>query len=194
MALRPVRRYGATHAGRRSVHRTACATAAGIASVIDIDPADFGPGSFDSVRPSCGDCGKPDHVDMAQGQVIYPHRPDLWAHPDTGAARWWWHCSACGAYVGVHRGTLKPLGTPAGPDTRAARSAAHAVFDPMWQKRQRLSGLSKHHARGKGYKWLAGQLGIETKHCHIGMMDAATARRVVEICKTARAKENSNDG
>jgi hypothetical protein len=148
---------------------------------MDLDPDDFGPGSFNSIRPDCCECAKPDHVDLARGQLIYPNRSDLWLHAD-GATRWWWHCSACGAYVGVHRGTLKPLGSPAGPQTRAARSAAHAAFDPLWEKRMKLSGFSKHRARGRGYKWLAGELGISAKECHIGMMDAATARRVVEIC------------
>jgi hypothetical protein len=155
---------------------------------MDIDPGDFRPGSFDAIRPICAECGKADHVDMAQGQIIYPQRPDLWSHPD-GVLRWWWYCSHCGAYCGVHRSTLKPLGSPAGEATRRARSAAHAAFDPLWQKRQRLSGLSAHHARGKGYKWLAGQLGIAVKDCHIGMMDAATARRVVEICNSQGKKQ-----
>ena len=149
--------------------------------MIELDPSDFGPGSFDSFRPSCCECGSAEHVDLAQGQIIYPNRPDLWAH-ESGAQRWWWLCSACWAYCGTHAGTLKPLGRPAGKETRRAREAAHAAFDPLWQKRQRLSGLSKHHARGKGYKWLAEQLGIDRKLCHIGEMDAATARRVVAIC------------
>ena len=140
-----------------------------------VDPGDFTPEALAKIAPACIECGRA--AKMVGGDVIYPHRHDL-------AGKWFWRCE-CGAYCGVHMGTLKALGSPAGPETRRARSEAHAVFDPMWQKRQRLSGLSKHHARGKGYKWLAAQLGIEPKDCHIGMMDAATARRVVEICRAA---------
>lgn len=140
-----------------------------------IDPGDFSPEALAKIAPACIECGRV--AKMVGGDVVYPHRPDL-------SGKWFWRCE-CGAYCGVHMGTLKALGSPAGPETRKARSEAHAVFDPMWQKRQCLSGLSKHHARGKGYKWLAAQLGIEPKDCHIGMMDAATARRVVEICRAA---------
>ncbi|WP_267396173.1 MULTISPECIES: zinc-finger-containing protein [unclassified Sphingomonas] len=145
---------------------------------IAVDPRDFTPEALASIAPACADCSD-GQVTMVGGSAVYPHRPDL-------ADKWLWRCS-CGAYCGVHPGTLKALGSPAGPVTRRARSAAHAAFDPLWEKRQRLSGLSKGHARGKGYKWLAAQLGVEPKNCHIGMMDAATARRVVEICRRAEA-------
>lgn len=138
-----------------------------------IDPRDFSPESVAALAPACGECGQ--MAKMVGGEIVYPHRRDLWDG-------WYWRC-ACGAYCGVHKETLKPLGTPAGRETRAARSAAHAAFDPLWQRRQAISGLTKHHARGKGYKWLAAALGIERKDCHIGSMDAATALRVVEICK-----------
>lgn len=153
--------------------------------VIDIDPGDFSPESVAKLAPECGECDKPGGVALAGGELIYPHRRDLWTL-DGGAKRWWWRCAHCGAYCGIHRGTLKALGRPAGLETRRAREAAHAAFDPLWKKRQRLSGLSTHKARGKGYKWLAGQLGLDAKTCHIGEMDAAMARRVVEICRAAR--------
>lgn len=47
-----------------------------------------------------------------------------------------WLCSQypkCDAYVGVHEGTLEPLGRMANPELRAAKKAAHAAFDRMWQ-------------------------------------------------------------
>lgn len=150
-----------------------------------IDPRDFTSEALRKIAPACGECQDGGDVDIAQGQIIYPNRSDLWSHPD-GAERWWWLCNQCGGYVGTHRDTLKPLGSPAGKETRRAREAAHAAFDPLWQKRQRLSGLSRSAARGRGYKWLAGQLGIPAKECHIGHMTAEMARRVVEICREAR--------
>lgn len=150
-----------------------------------VDPRDFTPLAITKIAPPCGCCEDGGSVDIAQGQAIYPSRPDLWSHPD-GTERWWWLCSSCRGYVGCHKDTLKPLGTPADKATRRAREAAHAVFDPLWQKRQRLSGLTRSVARGRGYKWLADQLGIDRKRCHIGEMNAEMAMQVVAICKKAR--------
>lgn len=48
-------------------------------------------------------------------------------------------------------------------------------------------GVSQKIARGAGYKWLAEKLGVDPKDCHIGNMDAATARRVVAICARYKA-------
>lgn len=131
-------------------------------------------------KVDCGECGKP--AGLVQGALIYPHRPDLYEIP-------LWRCAACGAYVGCHPGGFAPLGSPALAPTRAARSAAHRAFDPMWQaKAMKLErdGLKRgeawSRARGAGYAWLAGQLGIEPEECHIGMMSVAMCERVVEIC------------
>lgn len=96
-----------------------------------------------------------------------------------------WLC-ACGAYTGCHAGTERPKGRPAAKATRAARMDAHAAFDRLWQAKQKRDGCSKKEARGAGYKWLAGQLGIDKKDCHIGMMDRATAQRVVAVCRRYR--------
>lgn len=122
---------------------------------------------------NCGECGKP--AGLVSGELIYPHRPDLHAKP-------FWRCCACQAYVGCHPGTFRPLGTPCGPSTRAARSKAHAAFDPLWRRKMQRDGCQQHVARGAAYKWLAGQLGIDPLKCHIGMFDASTALRVAEIC------------
>jgi len=140
-----------------------------------IDPGDFTSEALAKIAPACAECGQPGSVTMVTGKVIYPHRPDL-------AGGWYWRC-ACGAYCGVHMGTMKALGSPAGPETRRAREAAHAAFDPMWRAKMRRDSCTANVARGAGYKWLAAQLGIDRKLCHIAMMDAETARRTVEICK-----------
>jgi hypothetical protein len=154
--------------------------------LITASPLDFSPESIKAIFPKCGDCPDGGEVDIAQGPIIYPNRPDLWGYED-GSERWWYLCRKCWGYCGVHRSTLKPLGTPAGAETRKARTAAHAAFDLLWKKRMAISGIGQQAARGRGYKWLAAQLGIGLKHCHINEMDAALARRVVEICKGVRA-------
>jgi len=125
-------------------------------------------------RVDCGECGKP--AGLVTGEIVYPHRPDL-----HGKA--FWRCAGCLAYVGCHDGTYRPKGSPCGPETRAARIAAHAAFDPLWRRKIARDGCAQSVARGAGYRWLAERLGIDPEACHIGMMDAATARRVVEACQ-----------
>jgi hypothetical protein len=120
----------------------------------------------------CGECGAT--AILVTGADVYPHRPDLHALQI-------WRC-ACGATVGCHAGSTKPKGTPASAETRRARIAAHAAFDPLWRRKMAKEGVSQKRARGSAYKWLADQLGIEWNDCHIGLFDAATAQRVVTIC------------
>jgi hypothetical protein len=123
----------------------------------------------------CSDCGKP--ASLTTGAEIYPTRPQL-------HHKMIWVC-VCGARVGCHDGTEQPLGSPAGQETRAARMSAHAAFDPMWKAKMRRDGCSKKEARRMAYNWLARQMDIAGKDCHIGMMDADGARLVVEICRRA---------
>src|SRR5690606_10835289 len=68
-------------------------------------------------------------------------------------------------------------------ELRKAKQAAHSAFDRLWRAKMHREGLRKKDARGAGYRWLAEQLGIDPKLCHIGWMDVATCRRVVEICR-----------
>lgn len=109
----------------------------------------------------CIECGG--NGSLCDGRSIYPHRPDLFNKS-------FYRCS-CGAYCGCHPGTTKPLGHPCGPDTRKARSAAHAAFDPLWKTGKM--------GRRQAYAWLAAVLGIPEKECHIGMMTAERAGLVV---------------
>lgn len=116
----------------------------------------------------CDYCSEP--AEQVRGSVIYPHRRDL-------ARKWFWRCIPCGAYVGCHQGSGRPLGRLANKQLRSAKQSAHAAFDPIWK-----SGRMK---RGKAYSWLAKQLGIPKKHCHIGMFDVDMCSRVVEVCGKA---------
>jgi hypothetical protein len=74
-----------------------------------------------------------------------------------------WRCELCKAWVGVHKGTTRPLGRLANAELRVLKQRAHAAFDPIWK-----SGLMN---RGDAYAWLSDQLGIELKDTHVGMMD-----------------------
>lgn len=121
-----------------------------------------------TTSPLCAECGSA--AVLTDGRTIYSHRPDL-------HHKRYWLCR-CGAYCGCHPGGDEPLGTPAGPDTRRARSAAHAAFDPLWR-----DGTM---TRGEAYAWLASELGIDRKRCHVGMMSAVDARRVVAAVRAYR--------
>lgn len=123
--------------------------------------------------PACDYCGQP--TERVGGDVMYPHRPDL-------ADKIIYRCQPCGAWVTCHPGTDRPLGRLANAELRAAKSAAHAVFDPLWRRKIQCVQCSKSKARKAAYAWLAGVLGMDPKRCHIGMMDVADCQRVVEAC------------
>ena len=101
---------------------------------------------------------------LVSGAVIYPTRADL-------AAKVFWACDPCQAWVGCHDGTQNPMGRLADAELRAAKIAAHAAFDPLWR-----GGSMK---RRDAYRWLADQLSMPPSRCHIGWFDLARCRQVV---------------
>lgn len=119
---------------------------------------------------------------------LHPSSAGLYRGIDYGPV---WLCSGCGAYVNCHRGTTQPLGRVADKELRAAKMYAHAAFDPLWKRKMRRDGCSKKQARNAGYQWLADQLGIEMKHCHIGLFDTEMCRRVIDVCADVYAKERT---
>lgn len=115
----------------------------------------------------CDYCKK--EAELVSGKEIYPHRPDL-------SGLKFWRCSPCGAWVGCHkRSNAVPLGRLANAELRKAKSAAHAVFDPIWK-----SGSS---SRKEAYQWLSKQLNIPFKDCHIGMFNIEQCAEVVSVCQ-----------
>lgn len=70
----------------------------------------------------------------------------------------------CDAYVGVHVGSLLPLGTMANPRLRTLRRMAHEVFDPLWQDNSNELG------RSAAYDAAAAVMGIEGEF-HIGNLN-----------------------
>lgn len=134
--------------------------------------------------PLCPYCGAA--AALVTGAKLYPHRPDL---ADLQA----WQCYPCAASVGCHKGTTTPKGPLANGPTRRARMAAHAAFDPLWERWReaypgyvRAPSQVRGAARGRAYAWLAAQLGIDRADCHIGHMDEAQCERVVEIIRRER--------
>ena len=69
-------------------------------------------------------------------------------------------CRNCGAYVGCHGRTDKPLGRLADAALRKWKMAAHASFDPLW-KTGPFRGRRK-----AAYGWLAEQMGLPIEKTH----------------------------
>ena len=87
----------------------------------------------------------------------------------------------CDAFVGVHKGSVKPLGTLANNELRDLRKRAHNLFDRIWR--------DKEMSRNGAYRWLADKMGLSRKQTHIAMFNESQCRQVIEIMKE-RTKDN----
>lgn len=114
------------------------------------------------VCPCCG-CA----VELVPNEVIYGRRYGDWPYA--------YACTRCDAHVGLHPGTLIPLGTLADSALRTARSAAKRAFNPIWNDR--------HMARSTAYIWLAMQLKIDPGECHFGWFDVERCIEAQIICE-----------
>jgi hypothetical protein len=92
-----------------------------------------------------------------------------------------WLCEPCKAFVGTHRGTHRALGRVANAELRDWKKAAHAHFDPLWQRKMK-QGYSKQIAREKAYKWLSRVMGIPKDYTHIGMFNTEQCKKVIALC------------
>lgn len=95
----------------------------------------------------CGECGAP--MKLRESKKILNKE---------GAPRKFYGCSrfpACYGSHGAHPNGA-PLGIPANSETKAARIAAHEVFDELWK-----SGRMK---RKEAYQLLADTMGVEEIH------------------------------
>jgi zinc-finger-containing domain len=77
-------------------------------------------------------------------------------------------CLPCDARIGVRTQTAhlpepEPSGLMANAQLRFAKKKAHSAFDLLW-RRELMS-------RASAYKWLAAQMQIPPKECHIAMFD-----------------------
>lgn len=91
-------------------------------------------------------------------------------------------CRPCRAWVGVHKGTVKPMGRLANEELRYWKKEAHAAFDPIWQAKVNL-GWGKFKARNSTYEWLAKEMKLSLEYTHIGMFDVNQCKKVIELCK-----------
>lgn len=81
-----------------------------------------------------------------------------------------WACSVQGCTVVAWEGRTS---TPADKETRDARQAAHAAFDPLWK-----SGRMR---RTEAYTRLSEFMGIRKPQCHIGMFGLRQCQEVLKF-------------
>jgi hypothetical protein len=123
--------------------------------------------------PFCPMCARISR--LTTGSEVYPHRPDL-------RATHYYKCDGCGGSVGVHKGTLRPLGTPATAELRRARSLLHdELLDPLWK-----GGAV---SRSIVYAYLAQHMGLSTKKMHVGMFNLVQCREAWKILKGKKAAD-----
>jgi hypothetical protein len=83
-----------------------------------------------------------------------------------------WLCRPCDAYVGCHNNTRTPKGSFANRELRAARRAAHAAIDPLWQ--------SGKYNRKTVYIRLKEAFG---EWVHVGTSDVQRCKEIIETAK-----------
>lgn len=93
-----------------------------------------------------------------------------------------WDCRPCDAYVGVHRGTCKPLGTLANRELRKARIEAHEAFDLLWKSR----GMT----RSRAYEWLQCVMSVNAEDAHIAKLTVEQCRLLLEVLIAAGLEGN----
>lgn len=92
-------------------------------------------------------------------------------------------CRPCDAYVGTHRtNPQRALGRLADRNLRYWKKQAHRYFDALW-KYGIYKGRKKHEVRTAAYEWLANEMDLPVKYCHIGMFTVMQCKRAIVICK-----------
>lgn len=127
-----------------------------------------------SVQPrpdhyNCPYCFKP--LILGNGRTIGHYRKDY-------LNKAFWYCDNKNhelAYVACHKDTNIPLGFAADSKLRQLKVDAHKAFDALW------SGPVAHMSRKQAYEWLAAQLNLPVKECHIGWFDPSKCQLTVDL-------------
>lgn len=90
---------------------------------------------------------------------------------------------ACDSYVGVHKKSLKPLGTLADRELRSKRIQAHKVFNQLW-----MSGMMQ---KWQAYKWMQAKLGLNSEQAHIAKFSVYMCDELISICE--QVLKNNHD-
>lgn len=90
---------------------------------------------------------------------------------------------ACDAYVRVHEGTMKPVGTLANGNLRKLRNTAHHYFNKLYE-----SGVM---TKDEAYSWLAYMISAPKSQAHIGYLGEYYCNVVIEESKKLLASSKS---
>lgn len=77
-------------------------------------------------------------------------------------------------YVGCHKDTTEPLGTPANKELRSLRKDLHIIFDIRWEGRA--------GSRNKAYRWLCKKMDMKRNQCHIGKFNESQCKKAINVC------------
>ena len=96
----------------------------------------------------CCECKEKINANKVTGEVIYPHRKDLYSLV-------FYQCPTCKNYVGTHKNSKDntPLGNIPAPEIREKRKEIHAILDPIWK--------NKKIKRKELYKIISKKLGFQ---------------------------------
>lgn len=97
------------------------------------------------MKAYCCDCQKIIECEQVKGDVIYPHRPDLY---DLDFIK----CPECGNYTGKYEGEQPVLPTK---HIRSCRYKAHRALDRIWKDRKERAGYYQHMSArfGRDFHW-----------------------------------------
>jgi len=113
-------------------------------------------------------------------------RPASVVHGDKAKNEYLYICSrypACDSYVGVHKKTLKPLGTLADKALRIKRIETHKAFNQLWE-----SGLMK---KWQAYKWMEAKFGLNSQQAHIAKFSEYMCNELIALCENSFKKNKT---
>jgi zinc-finger-containing domain len=136
-------------------------------------------------HPQCNYCGSPALLVNAGGDG-YPYRDDL------GPL---WLCKPCGAWIGVFARSKRhlPLGRLANAALRERKAQLHATLEPMAKAKARRDSCTIFEARAKGYRWLASQMNMDEKRCHIHLLDDQQCQKAIDIIATLASERRASE-
>ena len=119
----------------------------------------------------CPVCAK----NLSFGKMSDFYRMTNFTTPPAWAEKGAYYHKQCNVVLGVHKGTTRPLGTPADPETRQARKEVHAAIDKYWKP-----GPEKIMSRRSLYALLSRELGFSY---HTGDADITMCHMILEMEK-----------
>jgi ssDNA-binding Zn-finger/Zn-ribbon topoisomerase 1 len=123
---------------------------------------------------NCPYCGG--NVSLVSSSIVYNGR-------DFGLIYLCDNYPSCDAYVGVHKGTNRPLGRLANAELREWKKKAHAAFNPLYE--------SGEMNRKQAYKLMQSLMNMDDKEAHIGKFDIEQCKTLIEKLKEYRQAQKS---